>query len=71
MGRGAYGVVYKARMKGSSRSWRAVKKMPRTAIKNMAQFVNEVEILKMMDHPNIIKIYETFEDEKNVFLVTE
>jgi len=24
-----------------------------------------------LDHPNILKLYEHFEDEKNVYLVTE
>ncbi len=24
-----------------------------------------------MDHPNIIKLYEYFEDEKDVYLITE
>ena len=34
-------------------------------------FINEFEILKKLDHPNIIKIYETFEDEANYYVVTE
>ena len=32
---------------------------------------NEFEILKQVDHPNIIKFYEMFVDEKNYHLVTE
>ena len=28
-------------------------------------------MLKNVDHPSCIKLYETFEDERNVFLVTE
>lgn len=31
----------------------------------------EIEILKQMDHPNIIKLYDIFEDEKYVCLVVE
>ena len=34
-------------------------------------FDGEIAILKKLDHPNIIKIYETFEENKNYFLVTE
>ncbi len=26
--------------------------------------LNEIEILKGLDHPNIVKMYEYFEDEK-------
>ena len=32
---------------------------------------NKVNILKKIDHPNIIKTYELFEDEKRYYLVTE
>ena len=28
-------------------------------------------MLKSLDHPSCIKLYETFEDDQNVFLVTE
>ena len=32
---------------------------------------NEINLLKDIDHPNIIKMYEFFEDEKRYYLVTE
>jgi calcium-dependent protein kinase len=35
------------------------------------KFFGEVEILKTMDHPNILKLYEVFEDDKTFNLVTE
>lgn len=31
----------------------------------------EVSILTKLDHPNIVKYYETYEDEKNIYLVME
>jgi len=33
--------------------------------------LNEVEILKSIDHPHIVKIYEYFEDENHIFIVME
>ena len=27
--------------------------------------------MKMMDHPNVVKLYESFEDFKNIYLVLE
>lgn len=33
--------------------------------------MNEVEILKSIDHPHIVWIYEYFEDEKHIFIVME
>jgi hypothetical protein len=32
---------------------------------------NEIELLKMMDHPNVIKLYEYYEDEVNIYLILE
>jgi calcium-dependent protein kinase len=32
---------------------------------------NEINILKNLDHPNIVKMYESFEDEKRYYIVTE
>ena len=31
----------------------------------------EMNILKRLDHPNIIKLYESFEDKGYLYLVTE
>jgi serine/threonine protein kinase len=33
--------------------------------------VKEIEILRLLDHPNIIKLIEVFEDETHVHLVLE
>jgi calcium-dependent protein kinase len=33
--------------------------------------MNEVKILRSMDHPNILQIFEFFNDNKNFHLVTE
>lgn len=35
------------------------------------EFINEIEVLKQLDHPNILKIYEFYEDSKNFNLITE
>ena len=32
---------------------------------------NEINNLKDLDHPNILKLYETFEDEKRYYVVTD
>ena len=31
----------------------------------------EVNLLRACDHPNIIKVYDLFEDEKKLYLVVE
>merc|ERR1719162_1250710 len=37
----------------------------------MDRFKQEIAIMKMMDHPDIIKLFETFEDHRNIYLVME
>ena len=32
---------------------------------------DEVSIMKMLDHPNVVKLYETFEEENSLHLVLE
>ena len=63
-------MVFKGREKGAT-EWRAIKKINKKAVKNPETLINEIEILKSLDHPSCIKLYETFEDETNLYLVTE
>ena len=37
----------------------------------MDRFRQEITILQNLDHPNVLKLYEYFEDKQNVYLVTE
>ena len=32
---------------------------------------NEIDILTQVDHPNIVKLYEVFEDDDNYHLIME
>jgi len=36
-----------------------------------AQLWNEIVILRKLEHPNIIRLHETFEDDSNIFMVFE
>jgi aurora kinase len=51
-----------------------LKKISKKEIKNnnmMTQISNEIQISKRLEHPNIIKLYEYFDDENDIFLVLE
>ena len=37
----------------------------------MKELRNEIEVLRSIDHPNVVRILETFEDRKNMFLIME
>jgi serine/threonine protein kinase len=32
---------------------------------------NEIEIMRMLDYPNIMKLYEVFETENSLYLILE
>lgn len=38
---------------------------------NLETLMSEINILKQLDHPHIVKIYEFYQDNKNLYLVTE
>lgn len=50
---------------------RAIKMIPKRMIENKDKFMQEIEIMRTLDHPNIIKLYETFEDLSNIYLILE
>mmetsp|Transcript_13491 Transcript_13491/g.35657 ORF Transcript_13491/g.35657 Transcript_13491/m.35657 type:complete len:497 (-) Transcript_13491:494-1984(-) len=70
LGEGSYGSVCKAKSKGTG-TIRAVKTISKAQMKNIDRFKQEIAIMKMMDHPNIIKLFESFEDHRNIYLVME
>lgn len=70
LGEGSYGSVTKATNKATGQI-RAVKNISKAQMKNLDRFHAEVAIMKMMDHPNICKLFESFEDVRNLYLVME
>ena len=49
----------------------ACKKMSKKKIKNKKQFQTELNLLRTTDHPNIIKLYDIYEDNKYIYLIME
>mmetsp|Transcript_41483 Transcript_41483/g.96931 ORF Transcript_41483/g.96931 Transcript_41483/m.96931 type:complete len:489 (-) Transcript_41483:204-1670(-) len=75
LGAGSYGTVSKAVHKKTG-STRAMKTICKTAggaanSKVLERFYTEIRIMKKLDHPSIIKLYETFEDKRNIYLIME
>ena len=77
VGQGAFGSVYKVRRKntGTREIIRALKEISKESMnvseENEEEIKNEIEVLKSIDHPNVMKIFEFFEDEKNLYLINE
>lgn len=55
---------------GEERAVKIINKARMTP-KQMKMFQNEIEALRKLDHPNIIKLFEIYEDETNFYLVQE
>lgn len=80
LGIGAYGEVRKCIYKDDIRDknnrykeYRAVKVMSKAYMehKNILDFQNEVAVNLMLNHPNIAKIHEWYEDENRYMLISE
>ena len=70
IGKGSYSSVYKVRNKNTNLI-RAMKIIPKNFQKDNTEIMREINILKNLDHPNVMKIYEFLEDDKNYYLIEE
>jgi len=72
IGKGAFGEVRKASNIASGEV-RAIKIIYKQNCSKSEQerIFNEITIMKTLDHPNIVRIYEYFQDQKYIFIVME
>ncbi len=70
MGSGAFATVRKVTHKdsGNTRALKIIKKNPK---QDSSRMYLEVDILKKLIHPNIMQIFEFYEDKKNFYIITE
>nr|CEL73384.1 TPA: CAM kinase, CDPK family [Toxoplasma gondii VEG] len=70
VGSGTWGDVFIA-VERASGLQRAVKRVSKRSVRAMEHAEDEVLLLQRLDHPNIIKVYECFEDYTYVYIVME
>tara|TARA_B110000503_G_C6942475_1_gene327536 strand:- start:412 stop:711 length:300 start_codon:yes stop_codon:yes gene_type:complete len=68
IGSGAFGVVYLARNRETFQQV-AIKAIEKSNCQD--EFINECNILRKLDHPNIVNIIEIWEWNKLFFIVTD
>lgn len=69
LGEGSFGTVYLV-MHKQLKVYRALKVINKNK-KSSSNPIDELELLKKLDHPNIIKIYEYYESQDKWYIVTE
>ena len=72
LGKGTFGEVRKA-VNIKSGTERAVKILSRTNMTDhqLKKLTEEINILKLLDHPNILRVFESYMDEDHLYIVTE
>ena len=73
IGKGKFGEVYKTTIEGVKKCY-ATKSYERDKIektRHMKYLENEICILRTLNHPNIIKLYDLKKTQKHFYLVTE
>ena len=68
LGEEAFGFVYKIEQK-KTQFLRAVKAIKRKHVDS--NFINEIKILKTVDHPNIIKLFDCYYDNNYYYMIEE
>ena len=72
LGEGTFGKVYKVKNK-QNKCIRAMKQINKNFIKTLddSEVGKEIEILKKLNHPYIIKLYEYYVEDHFIFLISE
>ena len=72
LGTGAFSQVVLAESKERSGEMHAIKCIDKKSLKGKEDSLeNEIKVLRKLEHPNIVRLVETFEDKHKVFLVME
>lgn len=68
-----YGLIKKVRHKitGKIRSMKIIKRELIEVEEDEIYFFKELALVRSLDHPNIIKLYEFYQDDKYFYLLSE
>lgn len=73
LGEGSFGKVYSVTHKvfGEKRVCKQIAKLKGKVGMKIEEILHEIDSMAMLDHPNVIKVYEYFEDEESVSQIME
>lgn len=73
LGRGGFGAVYRVTEQSTGKEY-ALKAISRERVakpKSLEKLKSEITIQRSLDHPNIVKSYDSFEDSSNYYILIE
>ena len=73
LGEGTFAAVYRVqnRLTDTIRAMKIINKSANCSVEDDKEIFNEINILRTMDHPNILKIFEFYSNKKSYSIVTE
>ncbi len=73
LGEGSFAAVYlvQNRITESIRAMKIITKSSNNSEEDEKEIINEINILKLMDHPNILKIFEFYSSKESYSIITE
>jgi len=73
LGAGGHGEVRFAlhRSANTPRAVKIFRKDVLTSVESKQKLITEINVLKALDHPNVVRVYEFFEDPKRFYMVME
>jgi calcium-dependent protein kinase len=71
VGQGTFGkvMIVKHKTTGQVRACKSIQCRDRHGLRELIE--SEIQVLKKLNHPNILRLYETFHDNTNIYLVSE
>ncbi len=70
IGKGTYSKIFTVQNKTNFKVY-CCKQILKSKIADLPKFKNEINVLSKIEHPNLIKIYEIFEDERHLNIIME
>lgn len=73
LGKGSFGKVYHVvhNLTANHYALKMIRKAQIHQLKMVDQIKNEIEIMQILQHPNIVKLHTYFEDPTNIYLLME
>ena len=70
IGKGTFSTIFTVQNKTNFKVY-CCKQILKSKIADLLKFKNEINILSKIDHPNVIHIFEIFEDERHISIIME